>query len=118
MAQYAMAQLRNGELHGSQLITPETFAMMTMSATSTGWDEWLGPMVGEYALGWWSGAVDGHHVTSGHGADPGFQSASGLLPDDDVAVIAMTNIWDPENDPLPEFEIADSAMKIMLGMEQ
>ena len=118
MARYAIAQLNLGELDGTRILNAATYDEMWTAQAATGYDEWAGPMLTDYGLGWWLGDVADHRTIGGHGADPGFQSALILLPDDDAAVIVMVNLWDPAAGALPAFDIGQAVTEFLLGVER
>lgn len=75
-------------------------------------------MMYDYGLGWWVGDVAGHRTIGGHGADPGFQTALILLPDDDAAVIVLANLYDPVNGDTPAFDLGLAATEKLVSIAQ
>ena len=98
LARFVIAHLNHGELDGSRLLSASTLDEMWTAQVEFGLEEWLGPMASHFGAGWVVGTVGDHRSVSGLGADPGYQAAAMLFPDDQAAVVSMVNIMDWDED--------------------
>ncbi len=118
LARYANALLMHGEVEGVQVFPASAVDEMWMPYIETGWAEWFGPTWESYGLGWLLGEIDGHLVPNHTGGmDDGYQAHLLLVPDENLAVIALVNIFDREEGSFHAYGIADEAMKVLLGIE-
>lgn len=104
MAQWLRLQLAGGEYKGKRLISRESLEEMrtpqvTMSEALT------------YGLGWMLHKWKGHRVVQHNGSIDGFGAALGLLPDDNIGFVLLTNVTAT---PLQD-SVRDLVWEAMLG---
>lgn len=85
MAQWLRLQLGRGKYEGKQLVSTERLQ-----------DTWaphieVGGGIG-YGLGWMLGDWQGHRMVEHGGNIDGYAAAVGMLPDDDIAFVLLTNV--------------------------
>ena len=87
MANFVQASLNRGELNGTRILPAETYDLMWTPSNETPygapWSHW--------AMGWWTTEVGGQPVVWMGGADRGFEADAMLCPDENLAVIVMSN---------------------------
>jgi CubicO group peptidase (beta-lactamase class C family) len=85
LAQYARFQMGDGRYEGVQLISAETMALMhTPAAPSQGRAH-----LDHYAMGWWTGSIDGQSLISHDGNTFGYHANAAILPELDAAVVVI-----------------------------
>lgn len=87
MCQYAIANLNAGSINGDWLLHPLSHEELWKAHVDTGWDGFMTQM----GLSWFIGEYKGHKVISHIGGDTGFRSEFMILPDEEMAVVMMTN---------------------------
>lgn len=102
MCRWMLANLQRGELEGTRILGAEAYAALWSRDDDT-------PGVG---LAWWLEVFEGHDIVLHTGADTGFNSYLGLLPDENVGVVVMAN-----SDRAPLSEVAGAALLAALGRE-
>ena len=118
MARYATAHLNRGELDGVRILPESIYDEMWSPYVASPWEEWFGPLMANYGLGWWVGEMAGGPAIGGYGADPGFQSHLVLLPEEQIAIVALVNLFDPEEEAFLAFETGNAVMELMLDIEE
>lgn len=108
MSRWARAQLRHGELDGQRILEPDSYAELWRSHATTGEEVWEEAA----ALGWFLGTYRGHRMVHHDGSDPGFETVLVLLPDDDLALVVLTNC-----NTAPLGAITDATLDLLLGLE-
>ncbi|KAF9969092.1 hypothetical protein BGZ73_008703 [Actinomortierella ambigua] len=83
LAKWAKLLLREGKLDGKQVLHKET-----ITTSHTGWMAVDGVT---YGLGWTIENYKGHRMINHAGANPGFRNQLTLFPDDDLAIIVLSN---------------------------
>ncbi|KAF9163959.1 hypothetical protein DFQ26_001960 [Actinomortierella ambigua] len=83
MAKWAKVMLRQGTLNGKQVLHKETVEAVTKSHIPS--DN------GTYGLGWLNDSFKRHRMVHHSGSYTGYVSDLTLFPDDDLAVIALSN---------------------------
>ena len=113
-----MAHLNGGELDGTTIVSAAAYDQMWTPYSDTGWAEWFGPTWTNYGLGWLMGETDGHMVYNHTGANSGYQSHLLVVPDEELAIVALVNVFDRDEGSFHAYGIADEAMKVLLGMNE
>lgn len=108
MSRWARANLGNGELDGQQILRPQSHAEMWRPQAETGDEGWAEAA----ALGWFVGTYRGHRVVAHDGGDAGFETNLVLLPDDNIALVLLTNC-----NTAPINAITYAALDVLLGLE-
>ncbi|KAF9584340.1 hypothetical protein BGW38_006817 [Lunasporangiospora selenospora] len=85
LAKWAKLMLRQGKLNGKQVLHKETVEAVTKSWMAVG----HGSVT--YGLGWMIDDYKGHRMVSHAGANPGFRSHLALFPNEDLALIMLSN---------------------------
>ncbi|MCB9162329.1 MAG: serine hydrolase [Caldilineaceae bacterium] len=115
LGRYARTLLQEGESDGLQILPRTATGEMWKPVVDTGWAEWFGPTWKDYGLGWLTGEAGGYTIPNHTGAmDEGYQAHLLLIPDQEVAVVALVNIFDREDGQFRAYEIADKTMEILL----
>ena len=117
MARFAIANMNQGTLDGARVLPASAYDEMWAPQAASPWAEMFGPTVSNYALGWWVGEFNGHRIIGNYGTEFGFQSHFGMFPDDDMAVIAMVNLFDPEAGTFYAYDIGNAVAEALLGAE-
>ncbi len=120
MARWALANLNRGTLDGARILNDSTYDEL--------WKDQLDPALsapqgldfgfGAYSYGW---AIEqrGEHPIVGHGGvDLGFCANIQLAVADRVGIVAMANRFDGFGSPALALEMANIAMKRLLGLEE
>jgi CubicO group peptidase (beta-lactamase class C family)/pimeloyl-ACP methyl ester carboxylesterase len=115
MTRWMQVHLNRGELDGVRILQPESYDVLWNVEAPTGLDEFFGPWIGQYGLGW-AVAEDGGHFLAGHpgganGQNIGFQ----LAPDDNLGVTVLAN-WGTEPDAYPAWMSAADVIYELLDM--
>ena len=97
LARYAATQLAGGVApDGTRVVSAENLAVMHAPQTHlTPVD--AAPWLTDYAAGWVVGNEGGVPVVWHDGAVDGFAASLRLLPDDDLALVVLTNGWNGES---------------------
>jgi CubicO group peptidase (beta-lactamase class C family) len=114
----AMAHLNEGELDGNLVLSSGAYDEMWTPYSETGWAEWFGPTWSHYGLGWLMGEADGHMVYNHTGADSGYQSHLLIVPDEDLAIVTLVNVFDRDEGSFHAYAIGNAVMEILLGMKE
>ena len=85
LAAYARFQMGDGSFEGRRLISAENMALMHTPAAPSQSGEHLD----HYAMGWWTGSIDGQPLIGHHGNTFGFHADVALIPDIDAAVVVL-----------------------------
>ena len=109
--------MNHGEFDGTRVLQAATYDEMWAPQADSTWADGFGPQVTSYALGWWVGEFNGHTIIGNYGSDAGFQSHLGLFPDEDYAVIAMVNLFDPEAGAFYAYDIGNGVAEVLLNGE-
>jgi CubicO group peptidase (beta-lactamase class C family) len=117
MLRYSTANLNRGELDGVRILPASTYDDMWYPYVASPWVDWFGPLLANYGMGWWVGEAAGGPAIGGYGADPGFQSFMALLPDKDMAIVAVVNVFDPDEGSAHASGIGNMVMEELLGTE-
>jgi CubicO group peptidase (beta-lactamase class C family) len=117
LSRMAMTHLNGGELDGERIISAAAYDEMWTPVSETGWAEWFGPAWTDYGLGWLMGEDGGHMIYNHTGANSGYQSHLLVVPDENLAIVALVNVFDREEGSFHAYALADEAMKILLGIE-
>ena len=117
LSRMAMPHLNRGTLDDLQILPAAAYDEMWTPLSETGWAEWFGPTWTSYGLGWLMGEDGGHMVYNHTGADSGYQSHILVVPDADLAIVAMVNVFDRDEGSFHAYALADEVMKMLLGME-
>ncbi|KAF9168157.1 hypothetical protein DFQ26_001050 [Actinomortierella ambigua] len=83
LAKWAKILLGEGKLNGKQVLHKDTIKM-----SHTGWAAIDGVT---YGLGWTIEDYKGHRMVNHGGANPGFRNHFTLFPNDDLAIIVLSN---------------------------
>jgi CubicO group peptidase (beta-lactamase class C family) len=115
MARYAIFQLGKGKLGDRQLVSEANLnlnhtAQVPMPQGLPSKE--IGPR--SYAMGWVISSYRGHPLWWHNGGIDGFYALLSLLPDENLAVVILTNLL--ENDPVPEI-VAYHIYDHLLGLE-
>ena len=117
MARFALANMNQGELDGMRVLPASAYEEMWAPQAASPWAEMFGPQVASYGLGWWVGDFNEHPIIGNYGTEFGFQSHLALFPDDDMAVIALVNLFDPEAGAFFALDIGSAVAEALLGVE-
>ena len=117
MSRMAMAHLNRGELDGTRIVPASAYDEMWTPISETGWAEWFGPTWTSYGLGWLMGEDGGHMVYNHTGANSGYQAHLLVVPDEDLAIVALVNVFDREEGSFHAYDIGYSAAELLLGIE-
>ncbi|KAG0240692.1 hypothetical protein BGW41_006689 [Actinomortierella wolfii] len=85
LVKWAKIMMHQGKLDGKQVLHKETVETVTK-----GWMA-VEPAPTAYGLGWLIENYKGHRMINHGGANPGFRSHIALFPDDDFAVVVISN---------------------------
>lgn len=107
MSRWAIANLNRGELDGKRILKHDTVDSMWRPVADA-----LGMKEG---ISWFTTEKQGHRFVLHSGGDVGFESLLVLAPEDDVAVVAMSNFAAQDHDYVEEF--VNGAMRIMFGLK-
>ncbi|MEZ4768829.1 MAG: serine hydrolase [Caldilineales bacterium] len=118
MARFAIANLNEGELDGTRILPPAAYDEMWSPQAESPWAEMFGPPLNAYGLGWWVGDFNGHPVMGNYGAEVGFQSHLALFPDDDMAVIALVNLYDPDAGAFYAYDMGNAISDVLWAERQ
>ena len=120
MARYAAAHLNRGELEGKRILSPSAYDAMwePISEVDIDFGPALTPAFANYGLGWTLGTIDGHRAVEHFGTDDGYTAAMVLAPDDNVAVVTISNYFDDEEFNLFAWEVAVEAVQTILTKGQ
>ena len=115
MARYAIFQLGTGKIGARQLVSETNLTLnhtpqVPMPGGSPSKE--IGPR--SYAMGWVISSYRGHPLWWHNGGIDGFYALLGLLPDENVGVVILTNIL--EDNPVPEV-VAYHLYDRLLGLE-
>ncbi len=105
MANWALANLRRGELAGTRILQAESYDVLWQSAFEIAEDRHVG-------LSWFLGKRHGMRTVSHGGGDTGFTSYLILLPDEDVGLVCASNYSTPVTS-----QLALAILDIVLGHE-
>lgn len=117
LSRMAMLHLNRGTLDDTQILPDAAYDEMWTPLSETGWAEWFGPTWDAYGLGWIMGEDGGHMVYNHTGANSGYQAHILVVPDADLAIVAMTNVFDRDEGSFHAYALADITMKMILGLE-
>jgi len=96
LARYAAMQLAQGvAADGTRVVSAENLAVT--HAPQTRITPAPAPWLTDYAAGWAVGKEGGVNVVWHDGALDGYSATLRLLPDDDLALVILTNGWNGEN---------------------
>ncbi|HBB98160.1 MAG TPA: hypothetical protein DC054_22475 [Blastocatellia bacterium] len=107
MSRWAIANLNHGELDGQRILKRETIDSM--------WRPVVDALGMKEGISWFTTEKQGHRLVLHSGGDTGFESLVILAPDDQVAVVAMSNFAASDRDYISEF--VNAAVRIMLGLK-
>jgi CubicO group peptidase (beta-lactamase class C family) len=115
LAKYAQMLLNKGELNGTRILQSASIDAMWKTASATP----FGPPYAEYGFGCFLSAADGHRLIGLAGSINGFNAQVNLVPDENLAVIAMNNWYVdvPENTSFPAMSAATDVMNLLLGIK-
>jgi CubicO group peptidase (beta-lactamase class C family) len=108
MSRWAIANLNRGELDGKSILKRETVDSM--------WRPVVDAFSMKEGISWFTSEKQGHRFVMHSGGDTGFESLLMLAPDDQVAVVAMSNFASTKQDYIHDF--VTGAMRIMLGLKE
>ncbi len=94
MARYAAMQLAGGVAGKKRIVSAENLAVTHAPQTPVSFPE--APWLSEYAAGWIVGNEGGVSLLWHDGAVDGYTGTLRLLPDDDRALVVLTNGWNGE----------------------
>jgi CubicO group peptidase (beta-lactamase class C family) len=117
MARYALAHINRGELDGVRILETESYDELWSNVASTGWEEWMGPIMADYGLGWTVGSLGGHDILSHGGADVGYNARLLIAPSESVGLIVMSNIVDQSAGIVPALLISQPLIPQLLGVD-
>jgi|GEM_PF-510533 len=108
MSRWAIAHLNHGELDGQRILKRETVDSM--------WRPVVDALSMKEGISWFTTEKQGHRFVLHSGGDVGFESLVMLAPDDEVAVVAMSNFAANDHDYVNKF--VSGAMRIMLDLKE
>jgi CubicO group peptidase (beta-lactamase class C family) len=93
MARYALLQLGDGTLSGHPVVSAEMLAELHRPEIVVGadWSPSAPANNQHYALGWFTGDVQGVHLIYHNGSNPGFRARFVLAPSSKTGVVVLTN---------------------------
>ncbi len=93
MAKMAQASLGYGELDGERILSADSFGAMweAHSATRSFGKAYPSKMMPDWGYGWFIGEIEGHPAYNTFGREHGFHAGMIVIPDENLAVIAMGN---------------------------
>jgi CubicO group peptidase (beta-lactamase class C family) len=94
MARYAAMQLAGGVAGKKRVVSAENLAVTHAAQTPVSFPD--APWLSDYAAGWIIGNEGGVSVLWHDGAVDGYSGTLRLLPDDDRALVVLTNGWNGE----------------------
>ena len=115
MTRFAIANINGGELDGVRVLAASAFDEMWAAHAPTPMAEFFGPQVSNYGLGWFVGEFMDHPLIGNYGALFGFQSHLGIFPEDDFAVVAMVNLFDPDAMGFYAYDIGNGVAELLLS---
>lgn len=105
MCNWAITNLRRGKFECNNILGPSSYDVL--------WKPWAEIGEGEQmGLSWFLGEYRGERMVEHGGGDTGFRTHLVMLPDKRAAVVVLCNLI-----PAPGWEIARSALDIILGYE-
>lgn len=107
MSRWAIANLNHGELDAKRILKRETIDLM--------WRPVVDALGMKEGISWFTTEKQGHRFVLHSGGDVGFESLVMLAPEDDVAVVAMSNFASSDSNYIEQF--VTGAMRIMLGLK-
>lgn len=115
MVRFTVANMNHGEFNGVRVLSSAAYDEMWAPQAASTWAEMFGPQVNNYGLGWWVGTFHDQLTIGNYGAEAGFQSHLGIFPDQNFAVIAMVNAYDPAGSAFPAYEIGNEVATVLLS---
>ena len=109
MCRWMLANLAHGTLDGRRFLREETHDTMWHPTIKTGGDD---PLSEISCLGWFRGIYLEQPVVYHGGSDPGFWADLSLLPERQMGLIALSNVYCSTG-----WAVTNAAMEIMLGLE-
>jgi len=105
MCNWAITNLKRGNFGRNQILSPSSYDIL--------WKPWVEISEGEQmGLSWFLEEYRGERIIEHGGGDTGFRTHLDILPDKGAAVVVLCNLI-----PAPGWEIARSALDIILGYE-
>lgn len=115
LGRYASILLEEGDADGVEILPSAAIEEMWTPLVKTGWAELFGPTWQDYGLGWLMGEVDEYVIPNHTGAmDEGYQVHLLLIPEQEIAVVTLVNIFDRDDGHFRAYAIADKIMEILL----
>jgi CubicO group peptidase (beta-lactamase class C family) len=115
LMRYAMAHLNRGELDDARILPADAYETMWESYVASPWSELFGPLLTYYGMGWWVGEATGEPTVGAYGADPGFQSHLVILPEQNMAIVDMVNVYDPDTGQFHAFNMGNMIMDMLMN---
>jgi CubicO group peptidase (beta-lactamase class C family) len=114
MARYAMFQLGKGTAGGKQIVSESNLNLThTPQVPMGGGQQFKEIGAPSYGMGWVITSYRGHRMVWHNGGIDGFYALVSMLPDDDVAVVILTNLL---GHPVPEV-VAYNIYDRLLGLD-
>lgn len=113
---WAKLHLNQGEFQGKPIVPATAYATMWNPYTPMKWE--LGGLFQEWGMGWALACEQGHRVAWWGGIDLGSNAMLMLAPDDNVAVVTVTNAT-KETDWAPwySYDIGYPVLQMVLGVK-
>ena len=118
MARFGMAHMNRGELDGVRILDPASYDEMWAEQVVTGWGDFFGPLYANYGLGWMVGTLGDHPAYHNVGNTDGYTAHLLLVPDEDMALIALLNYNDFDEGIFYSMAVSEPSIETLLGAEQ
>ncbi len=118
MARFGMAHMNRGKLDGVRILDPSSYDEMWAAQAVTGWEEYFGSLYANYGLGWMVGTLGDHPAFHNVGNTDGYTAHLLLVPDEELALIALLNYNDFDEGVFYSMAVSEPAIETLLGAEQ
>jgi CubicO group peptidase (beta-lactamase class C family) len=110
-SRWLRAHMKGGELEGKRILHKTSQAMLWQPLSTPGW----GSLIQNYGWGWWLGDLNGRRSVSSIGGQPGVQTIGLIVPDANMAVIALGNYFSGGDEPFYAMDFATWLMEKLLA---
>lgn len=110
-SRWLQAHMRGGELEGKRILHKMSQATLWQPLSTPGW----GGLLQNYGWGWWLGEINGQRAVSSIGGQPGVQTIGLIVPNANMAVIALGNYFSGGDEPFYAMDFATWVMEKLLA---
>lgn len=108
MCNYAIANMNYGEFNGKRILEKESYLELWREQAVTGWEG----HITKVGLSWFLGEHKGHKVKSHSGGDTGYLSNLILFPENNSALVVMSN-----SDYMSMNSLTTALMDVVVGLK-